>query len=1142
MPLDVITPDAVREALRALRYANELRGSPLLHLDIVSLRLRADDLADTRQGRAWALGRCLEDVVDEQLRRLRGAPTGASAGAASTSTAARHMPDDELAQLWQDLQSGSADRLDWALLHWRYLSPTRQPVRAVERALGVAARTVQNRVARGVAALTDVLWQSEVEATRQLETTTGVRSTDRVMVDEAAQPRDVVELMGELRALIGQHRASVRISPAQLEAVARYPAAELIAYRLGRIAEWSLPRYRLDSRFVDLSLLVDMGEEAQSGRWQAREEHFADLRDVLAMVAEPAVVLLGPPGSGKSTLLRRLELDLSRDALGPGDTDAAAPLTFFVSLNQYRSAASDAALPSPKDWLAERWAARYPQLPPLTDLAAERGIVFLLDGLNEMPHRTAADYRERIGLWRQFLLETVTPGSGHRAVIACRSLDYSAPLSTPALRVPQVQVEPLTDHEVEAFLRRYSPGHGHELWAQLRGTNVLGALRWPFFLRLVVESAEDTGRWEGGVAALFTAAVRRALVREIERHNPLLEPNGLLDGRDYARIVGGRGWRTPYELPERGALIRRLAELAYVIQVAAIDGASSQVRVGYAEALALLGSEGGTAGDGAAGRCAAEVIGVGAALGLLDEDRAADEVMFRHQLVQEYFAARRLAREPNAERVRREWRAEAVTPCLDDVLDGLDPADELPPLPSTGWEETTLLAAAMADAPEVIVRGVMATNLALAGRAAALPEVRGRLGDAVIDDVRWALVRRSRDPAADLRERIDCGHTVGELGDPRFERRVGAYGTYAWPPFVAVDGGLYPIGEDEAIERPAGGTAANREAHEPRHLVDVCAFQIGQFPVTNAEWSLFMAAGGYDDERWWETDDGRRWRRGALANEGSKGNDRRWRARFLDDPRLFGVMEAQNRFPSLEALERWRGWLQLDDAAFEAALDDRWAMRRATEPAFWADVRLNKPTQPVVGICWYEARAYCAWISAQSGRAVRLPTEVEWEAAARGGDGRRYPWGEAFHRLNANTLATRVQRSTPVGVFPSGDSPAGVSDASGNTYEWTASLWGERDDAPTFGYPYDPNDGREATTAGPTLLRVVRGGSGGLEHVDARPAYRNRYHPTYRYYGVGFRLAISSAPTAPSPPPNTRTSRCRCGSVAAPVPPRRPTS
>lgn len=1107
MPLDVITPDAVRDALRALRYANELRGSPLLPLDIVSLRLRADDVADTRQGRAWALGRCLEDVVDEQLRRLRGAPTGASAGA---TAAARHAPDDELAQLWQDLQSGSADRLDWALLHWRYLSPTRQPVRAVERTLGVAARTVRNRVTRAVSALTDALWQSEVEAARQLETMSGVRATDRVVVDEAVQPRDVVELVGELRALISQHRASVRISPAQLEAVARYPAAELIAYRLGRIAEWSLPRYRLDSRFVNLSLLVDLGEEAQSGRWQAREEHFADLRDVLAGVSEPAVVVLGPPGSGKSTLLRRLELDLSRDALGPGDLDAAAPLTFFVSLNQYRSVAPDAALPAPKDWLAERWAARYPQLPPLTDLAAERGIVFLLDGLNEMPHRTAADYRERIGLWRQFLVETVTPGSGHRAVIACRSLDYSAPLSTPALRVPQVQVEPLTDLEVEAFLRRYSPGHGHELWAQLRGTNVLGALRWPFFLRLVVEAAEDTGRWEGGVAALFTAAVRRALVREIERHNPLLEPNGLLDGRDYARIVSGRGWRTPYELPERGSLFRRLARLAYGMQSASTERESFQVRIDFTEALALLGDQDRIDDDGAAGRCAADVIGVGAALGLLDEDRAADEVTFRHQLVQEYFAARRLVREPDAERVRREWRADAVAPRLDDVLDGLDPADELPPLPSTGWEETMVLAAAMSDDPEAFVRGVMATNLALAGRAAALPEVRGRLGDGLLDELRWALVGRSRDVAADLRDRIDSGYAAGELGDPRFERRVGGHGEYLWPPFVAIPKGAYPIGEDKPITISVTGLTVTSVAHKPRHTVELAAYQIGQFPVTNAEWAHFIAAGGYGDECWWETENARRWRRGELANEASKHNNHQWRSAFMADPSLFEQMVAEGRFPSSEIIERWREWLVLDDAAFAAVISERWAPQCYGEPEFWQDVRFNRATQPVVGVCCYEVRAYAAWLSATSGLAVRLPTEVEWEAAARGVAARRYAGGDVFHPGLGNTIESRVLRTTPVGVYPDGDTPAGISDLAGNCSAWTSSAWGSDNAVPEFAYPYTGHDGRERADMPPECLWVARGGTWWTNGSFARTAFRDGYHPTDRNFGRGFRLVVSS--------------------------------
>ncbi len=89
----------------------------------------------------------------------------------------------------------------------------------------------------------------------------------------------------------------------------------LTEYRLGRIAEWSQPRYQLDGRFVDLTLLVDQGEDAASGRWAARQERYDDLGALLAAMPEPAVVVLGPPGSGKSTLLRHLELDQGIAAL-----------------------------------------------------------------------------------------------------------------------------------------------------------------------------------------------------------------------------------------------------------------------------------------------------------------------------------------------------------------------------------------------------------------------------------------------------------------------------------------------------------------------------------------------------------------------------------------------------------------------------------------------------------------------------------------------------------------------------------------------------------------------------------------------------------------------------------------------------------
>ncbi|MEN8198331.1 MAG: hypothetical protein ABFS30_17815, partial [Pseudomonadota bacterium] len=93
-----------------------------------------------------------------------------------------------------------------------------------------------------------------------------------------------------------------------------------------------------------------------------------------------------------------------------------------------------------------------------------------------------------------------------------------------------------------------------------------------------------------------------------------------------------------------------------------------------------------------------------------------DEVLYVHQLMQEYFAARTLARNPKRDLVRREWRAAEVKPRLDDTLVALPDSELLPPLPGTGWEETTVLAAAMAEDPDGFVADLMEADLALAGR------------------------------------------------------------------------------------------------------------------------------------------------------------------------------------------------------------------------------------------------------------------------------------------------------------------------------------------------------------------------------------------------------------------------------------------
>ena len=928
-----------------------------------------------------------------------------------------------------------------------------------------------------------------------------------------AVDRTVPETLAALADAVRGGTRTVVLTADQVRAAASHRPANVRDYRLGRIAEWSQPRYRLDGRFVALTLLVDQGEEAASGRWAARQERYDSLGTLLAAVPEPAVVLLGPPGSGKSTLLRHLELDVAIAGLRGGGDGAGArdPVTFFIQLNQYKPDRPGDPLPAPGDWLAARWAERYPDLPGLDLFLADSRVILLLDALNEMPAASEREFRDRVALWKDWLVRLTESRPGNRVVFSCRTLDYSAPLSTPALRVPQVQIEPLSDAQVEAFLRAYSPARGAAIWAAIAGTPQLNALRAPFFLGLLVDQIEATGDLTGDRAGLFTGFVRQALRREVERGSPLFALEELLASRDVRRIAQGQ-WRDAYELPERGALVPKLAALAYGMQASDTDGEAGQVRVDYDTALAVVDHP---RGD--------DIVRAGVSIAVLDEDPAADEVLYRHQLIQEYFAARVLAREPRPELVATPWRAADIRPTVRELIDTLPPSETLPPLPQTGWEETTVLAVAMSTDPAGFVRGLMATNLPLAGRCAVQivgPQHAGAgtgrmaaggtdgLPADLLDALRWALVRRSRDVEADLRARIDAGLALGWLGDPRFERRVGPYGEYLMPPMVEIPGGVYPIGEDEPILDTIDGEEFR--AHMPRHTVALAGFAMGQFPVTNAEYACFMAAGGYDDERWWDTEAGRAWQCGEGTTAGSKQRACEVLQYVKANPHVLEGWHESGQVDD-DVYERWLRRLAMAETEFEAHLAELYPGGRQTEPVYWHDQRYNNPGQPVVGISWFEARAYAAWLTAQAGQTLRLPTEAECEAATRGTEARRFAYGDAFDAAFGNTLETHLRRPAPVGVFIEGDTPDVISDLGGNVAIWTSSVWGDRADKPVSLYPYDATDGREEPDLAQNIHRVVRGGSWPYASHLANAAFRIGGITDGRHFGLGARLA-SSAP------------------------------
>jgi formylglycine-generating enzyme required for sulfatase activity len=163
--------------------------------------------------------------------------------------------------------------------------------------------------------------------------------------------------------------------------------------------------------------------------------------------------------------------------------------------------------------------------------------------------------------------------------------------------------------------------------------------------------------------------------------------------------------------------------------------------------------------------------------------------------------------------------------------------------------------------------------------------------------------------------------------------------------------------------------------------------------------------------------------------------------------------------------------------------------------------QLTRLEHPVVYVNWHDAVAYTHWLAKTTGQLWRLPSEAEWEKAARSMDGRIYPWGDAFDKTRCNTSEGGKGGTTPVGRYPTGASPYGAQDMAGNVWEWTSSLYKP--------YPYRMDDGRERADA--TEHRVLRGGSwyGGARH--ARAAFRYHLRSDLLSDVSGFRLACGVA-------------------------------
>jgi gamma-glutamyl hercynylcysteine S-oxide synthase len=260
------------------------------------------------------------------------------------------------------------------------------------------------------------------------------------------------------------------------------------------------------------------------------------------------------------------------------------------------------------------------------------------------------------------------------------------------------------------------------------------------------------------------------------------------------------------------------------------------------------------------------------------------------------------------------------------------------------------------------------------------------------------------------------------------------------------------------VEVPGGpftmGTSAEPWAldnERPAHQVSVPSFYIDTTPVTNAAYQAFIADGGYGDQRWWTAD----------------------------------------------------GWAHRQQAGLEAPLFWRregagWVRRRfgITEPV--------PPAEPVLHVSFHEAQAYARW----AGR--RLPTEAEWEKAARfdpaTGRSRRFPWGDEEPTPDRANLGQRHLQPAAAGSYPAGAAPCGARQLIGDVWEWTSS-----DFLPYPGFAAWPYREYSEVFFGPEY-KVLRGGSFAVGPVACRGTFRNWDYPIRRQIFAGFRTARDGAP------------------------------
>ena len=828
--------------------------------------------------------------------------------------------------------------------------------------------------------------------------------------------------------------------------------------------------HRFGGRFV-CGTKAHAGEEVPDEIEQATEQAEQAAMPIEEWIGQQqALVILGDPGSGKSTSLKHFALRLAQ-----GKT---ALLPILLPLNAYGTEFAKQPL-SFEAFLPEYFHAKRPQLDKerltklFTEVLTQQKAFILMDGLDEVGSNRGQVVAQVESFVQRWVADPESnTKSGNRMVVTSRFVGYrDYPLVDP--RWKTVAINDWNLEEIGQFFSKFtlaaelawSGGENNETARQK-------AVAEQQALQAVVQQNKGIRRLAGNpLLSSLLALIKRQGVNLPDRRVKLYElyMGTLLRSWHRKRNLD----RQCVGVEEDAATYGLLAKLALHLRLTnpqhgliAEDAMQSYLRKHYQED---------NYSREAADRMAVTFLhSVHNHSNLLIE-RGYQQYGFIHLTFEEYLAGFALAKEDVAT-LQQKIPLYLETP--------------------KQWKETLLLALGVIAVikTEREKANAVLSYLLTTGKpehslfvGEVLNDVgASQLGNRMTVQIQDYLSALMQDAKTTMADRAKSGRLLSEVGDPR--PGITVKKVNGEPVYRQRGNQKHTIPDIDWQKIPAGTFRMGTEGDEgysdekPAHDVSVSAFFISRYPVTNAQYRCFIEAGLYEDKAFW--------------HEKLPAAAKLWLGGDVVSDKLLETINEKSR-------ENYRNWLKSDKDRFQ--------------PRFWADKQWNLDNHPVVGVSWFEALAYSVWLNdllpdlKPEGEVdklqIRLPTEAEWEYAARGTQGLRYAWEGDADASMGNYADSKIGQTSAVGMFPKGTA-FGLYDMTGNVWEWTSSRWGEKAGEPDFRYDQWQQQEPVRNLLDPVEFRVTRGGSWIYASDNVRCAFRYWYHPLNRFNYLGFRVVL----------------------------------